>query len=42
MLIDTQKVPSTWVEESPAIITREELKKDAARQEWTKKDGLGI
>ena len=37
MFIDTQKVSSNWVKESPAITTREELKKDAAREEWTKK-----
>ena len=34
MFIDTEKV--TWVKESPAITTREELKKDAAREEWKK------
>ena len=34
MFIDTEKVTSTWVKESPAIETREELKKDAAREEF--------
>ena len=36
MFIDTEKVTSTWVKESPAITIREELKKDAAREEWKK------
>ena len=36
MFIYTEKVTSTWIKESPAITTREELKKDAARGEWKK------
>ena len=36
MFIDTEKVTSTWVKESPSIKTREELKKDIAREEWKK------
>ena len=36
MFIDTGRVTSSWVKESPAITTREELKKDAAREEWKK------
>ena len=36
MFIDTEKVSPTWVKESPAITTREELKKDTAREEWKK------
>ena len=36
MFIDTEKVTSTGVKESPAITTREELKKDEAREEWEK------
>ena len=36
MFIDTERVTSSWVKESPAITTREELKKDAAREEWKK------
>ena len=36
MFIYTEKVTSTWIKESPAITTREELKKDAAREEQKK------
>ena len=36
MFIDTEKITSTWVNESPAIRIREELKKDAAREELKK------
>ena len=36
MFIYTEKVTFTWIKESPAITTREELKKDAAREEWKK------
>ena len=36
MFIDTEKVTSTGVKESPAITTREQLKKDATREEWKK------
>ena len=36
MFFDTEKVTSTWVKESPATTTIEELKKDAAREEWKK------
>ena len=35
MFIDTEMLTSTWVKESPAITTREELNKDTAR-EWKK------
>ena len=41
MFIYTEKVTSTWIKESPAITTREELKKDAAREEWKKLIALG-
>ena len=34
MYIDTEKVTSTWVKESPAITTIEELKRNAARKEF--------
>ena len=34
MFIDTEKVTSTWVKESPAITTIEVLKKNAARKEF--------
>ena len=36
MFIDTEEVTSTWVKESPAITTREDLNKDTAREEWKK------
>ena len=36
MFIDTGKVISTWGKEPPVMITREELKKEAAREEWKK------
>ena len=36
MFFDTEKVTSTCVKESPSITTREEFKKDAAREEWKK------
>ena len=36
MFINTEKVTSTWVKESLAITTREELNKDTAREEWKK------
>ena len=36
MFIDTGKVTSTWGKEPPVMITREELKKEAAREEWKK------
>ena len=35
MFIDTEMVTSTQVKESPAITTRDELKKDTAK-EWKK------
>ena len=35
MFIDTEMVTSNWVKESRTIITREELKRDTAR-EWKK------
>ena len=34
MFINSGKAPSTWGKEPPFITTREELKKDAAREEW--------
>ena len=36
MFIDSGKVTSTQGEETPVITTREELKKEAAREEWKK------
>ena len=36
MFIDTGKITSLWGKEPPVMTTREELKKDAARQEWNK------
>ncbi len=36
MFIDTGKVTSTWGKEPPVMIIREELKKEAAREEWKK------
>ena len=33
---DSGKVTSTWGKEPPVMTTREELKKDAAREEWKK------
>ena len=36
MFIDSGKVIYTWSKEPPVITTREELKKDAAREEWKK------
>ena len=36
MFIDSGKVTSTWGKEPPLMTTREELKKDAAREEWKK------
>ena len=32
--IDAGKVTSTWDKELPVLITRKELKKDLAREEW--------
>jgi len=34
MFIDSGKVTSTWVKEPPIMTTREELKKDAAKEEY--------
>ena len=34
MFFDSGKVTSTWGKEPPFITTREELKKEAAREEW--------
>ena len=34
MFIDSGKVTSTWGKEPSVITTREEWKKDAAREEW--------
>jgi len=36
MFIDSGKVTSTFGKEQPVMTTREELKKDAAREEWKK------
>ena len=36
MFIDSGKVTSTWGKEPPVMTTREEVKKDAAREEWKK------
>ena len=36
MFIDFGKVTATWGKELPVMTTREELKKDAAREEWKK------
>ena len=36
MFIDSVKVSSKWGNEPPVMTTREELKKDAAREEWKK------
>ena len=36
MFIDSVKVTSIWGNEPPVMTTREELKKDAAREEWKK------
>jgi len=38
MLIDSGKVTSTWGKEIPLMTTLEELKKEAAREDWTKKE----
>ena len=36
MSIDSGKIISTWSKEPPFMTTREELKKEAAREEWKK------
>ena len=36
MFIDPRKVTSTWGKEIPFMTTLEELKKEAAREEWKK------
>jgi len=36
MFIDSGKVTYTWGKETPFMTTREELKKEAAREEWKK------
>ena len=36
MFIDCGKVTFTWGKETPVITTREELNKEAAREEWKK------
>ena len=36
MFIDSGKVTSTWGKEPPLMITREELKTEAARKVWKK------
>ena len=42
MFIDSGKVTSTWGKEPPLMTTREELKKDAAREEWNKINCSGL
>ena len=34
MFVDSGKVTSTWGKETPFMTTGEELKKEAAREEW--------
>ena len=34
--LDSVKVTSTWGKEPPVMTTREELKKEAVREEWKK------
>ena len=36
MFFDSGKVTSTWGKEPPVMPTREELKKEEAREEWKK------
>ena len=36
MFIDSGKITATWGKEPPVMTTREELQKDAAREEWKK------
>ena len=36
MFIDSGKFTSTWGEEAPVMTNREELKSEAAREEWKK------
>ena len=36
IFIDSGKVTSIWGKEPPVMTTREELKKEAAREEWKK------
>ena len=36
MFIDSGKIISTWGEEPPVMTSREEFKKEAAREEWKK------
>ena len=36
MFVDSGKVTSTWGKEPPVMTTREELKKEVAREEWKK------
>ena len=36
MFIDSEMVTSTWGKEPPVMTTREELEKEAAREEWEK------
>ena len=36
MFINSGKVTSTWGKEPPVMTTREELEKEAAREEWKK------
>ena len=36
MFIDSGKMTPKWCKEPPVITTREELKKDTAREKWKK------
>ena len=40
MFIDSGKVTSTWGKEPPIMTTREELKKEAAREECKKSNAI--
>ena len=42
MFVDLRKVTSTWGKEIPLMATLEEFKKEAAREEQTKKRALGL
>ena len=36
MFVDSGKITSTWGKEPPVMTSREELKKEVAREEWKK------
>ena len=42
MFIDSRKFTSTWDKEIPLMTTLEELKKESAKKEQTKKRALGL